>query len=204
MAVFVSAAALFLTFTPGHLAERAQLTLPPSILAGIAVFVMASLYLGELHSFYDRFWWWDLALHFGSAVGVGLLGFLLILMMFEGDRYAAPPWALGLLSFCLAITVGTLWEIFEYAMDSIFGYNMQKSGLRDTMGDLIVNAVGAMVAALGGVFYLSGERGWNLGGTFDAFIAANRSRFGKVLPGHGAQDRGEPPSDPDPGPAKKK
>ena len=198
MAVFVSAAALSLTFAPGHLAHRAQLTLPPSFLAGIAVFVMASLYLGELHSFYERFWWWDIALHFFSALGVGTIGFLLVLMMFEGDRYAAPPWALGLLSFCLAITVGTLWEIFEYAMDSLFGYNMQKSGLQDTMGDLIVNAVGAALAALGGVIYMSGDKGWNLVGAFDAFITANRQRFRKFMPRHKAKNTGKPATPADP------
>ena len=70
MAVFVSGVALLLTFAPGHLAQRARLTLPPSFLAAIAVFVMASLYLGEFYSFYERFWWWDLALHFCSALGV--------------------------------------------------------------------------------------------------------------------------------------
>lgn len=181
MAIFVSSFALVLTFAPGHLANRVQLSLPPSFLAGIALFVMASLYLGELHSFYDRLWWWDLVLHFCSAMGFGFLGFLLVLMMFEGDRYAAPHWALGALSFCLAITVGTLWEVFEYAMDSLFGYNMQKSGLDDTMGDLIVNAFGAALAALGGVVYLSGERRLRIVGAFDAFIAANRPRFGKLM-----------------------
>lgn len=200
-AVFVSAAAFLLTFAPGTLAHRAKLTLPPSFLAGIAVFVMASLYLGELHSFYERFGWWDLALHFFSALGFGILGFLLILMMFEGDRYAAPPWALGLLSFCLAITVGTLWEILEFTMDSLFGYNMQKSGLQDTMGDLIVNAIGAAIAALGGVIYLSGDRGWNIVGAFDAFIAANRQRFGKLMPRHRAKTPASPSSDAAQGPA---
>jgi len=184
MAVFVTCAALALTFAPGQLASRVRLTLPPSFLAGIAVFVMASLYLGELHSFYDRFWWWDLVLHFGSAMGFGILGFLLILMMFEGDRYAAPPWALGVLSFCVAITVGTMWEVFEFAMDNLFGYNMQKSGLRDTMSDLIVNAVGGALAAAGGVIYLSGASGLRLGSAYDAFIAVNRSRFRKLLPGN--------------------
>lgn len=198
MAVFVSTAALLLTFAPGLLAHRAQLTLPTSFLAAIAGFVMASLYLGELHSFYERFWWWDIALHFFSALGFGIIGFLLILMMFEGDRYAAPPWALGLLSFCLAMTVGALWEIFEYAMDTLFGYNMQKSGLQDTMGDLIVNAVGAAMAALGGVIYLSDDRGWNLGGTFDAFIAANVKRFRKRLPQRTTADTAKPASPDDP------
>lgn len=198
MAAFVSASALFLTFVPGHLARRAQLTLPTSFLAAIAVFVMASIYLGEFHLFYERFWWWDLVLHFLSAMGFGILGFLFILMMFEGDRYAAPSWALGLLSFCVAITVGTLWEVFEYAMDSLFGYNMQKSGLPDTMGDLIVNAVGAALAALGGVIYLSGDRGWNLGGAFDAFITANRKRFRKLMPRHKAKNTSNPASPADP------
>ncbi|MFN3576514.1 MAG: hypothetical protein ACK4TJ_06005, partial [Tabrizicola sp.] len=114
-AAFVTLAALGLTLLPGLLASRIGLRLPPSFLTAIAAFVLATLYLGEVYDFYDRFWWWDLTLHFGSAMGFGILGFLLIFMLFEGDRYAAPPWAIGALSFCLAITVGTLWELFEYA-----------------------------------------------------------------------------------------
>jgi len=179
-AVFVTSAALALTFLPGQLANRVGLRLPPSFLAAIALFIMATLYLGEVQDFYDRFWWWDLALHFGSAMGFGILGFLLVFMLFQGDRYAAPPWAVGALSFCLAMTVGVLWEIFEYAMDTFFGFNMMKSGLPDTMGDLIVDAIGAALAALAGVVYLLGRAG-RLGAPFELFIATNRTRFRKVL-----------------------
>jgi len=178
--VFVTLAALLLTFLPGNLANRVGLRLPQSFLAAIALFVLASLYLGEVYSFYQRLWWWDLALHMGSAVGFGILGFLLVFMLFEGDRYAAPPWAIGALSFCMAITAGTLWEIFEFAMDSLFGFNMMKSGLPDTMADLIVNATGAALAALAGVLYLSGKtRG--LRAPYDDFIASNRKRFRKMM-----------------------
>ena len=179
-AVFVTLAALALTVLPGQLANRIGLRLPQSFLAAIALFVLATLYLGEVQDFYNRFWWWDLALHFGSAMGFGILGFLLVFMLFQGDRYAAPPWALGALSFCLAMTVGALWEIFEFAMDTIFGFNMMKSGLPDTMGDLIVDAVGAALAALAGVVYLLGRAG-RLGVPFDMFIETNRTRFRKVL-----------------------
>ena len=178
--VFITVTALILTFLPGQLASRIGLRLPPSFLAAIALFVLATLYLGEVQDFYNRFWWWDLALHFGSAMGFGILGFLLVFMLFQGDRYAAPPWALGVLSFCLAMTVGALWEIFEYAMDMLFGFNMQKSGLPDTMGDLIVDAVGAALAALAGVIYLL-DRAGRLGVPFDLFIETNRARFRKVL-----------------------
>lgn len=179
--VFVTLAAVALTFLPALLATRIGLRLPPSFLVAIALFVLATLYLGEVYDFYDRLWWWDLVLHFGSAMGFGILGFLLVFMLFEGDRYAAPPWAVGALSFCLAMTVGTLWEVFEYAMDSLFGLNMMRSGLPDTMGDVIVNAVGAALAALAGVIYLSDRAGGRLRAPFDAFIESNRTRFRKVL-----------------------
>ena len=179
-AVFVTVMALGLTFLPGMVANRVGLRLPPSFLAAIALFVLATLYLGEVNDFYDRFWWWDLALHFGAAMGFGILGFLMVFMLFQGDRYAAPPWALGVLSFCLAVTAGALWEIFEYAMDTLFGFNMMKSGLPDTMGDLIVDTVGAALAALAGVIYLL-DRAGRLGAPFDVFIETNRARFRKVL-----------------------
>lgn len=179
-AAFVTLAALGLTVLPGLLASRIGLRLPPSFLAAIAAFVLATLYLGEVYDFYNRFWWWDLALHFGSAMGFGILGFLLIFMLFEGDRYAAPPWAIGALSFCLAITVGTLWELFEYAMDTLFGFNMMKSGLPDTMGDFIVNTLGAALAAVAGVIYLL-DRAGRLGAPFDLFIQTNRARFRKLF-----------------------
>ena len=179
-AVFVTLAALGLTVLPGRLANRVGLSLPPSFLAAIALFVLATLYLGEVQDFYNRFWWWDLVLHFGSAMGFGILGFLLVFMLFQGDRYAAPPWALGVLSFCLAMTVGALWEIFEYAMDTLFGFNMMKSGLPDTMADLMVDAVGAALAAGAGVVYLL-DRAGRLGAPFDLFIETNRTRFRKVF-----------------------
>ena len=180
LAIFVAVAALVLTLLPQLLASRVNLRLPNGFLAAIAAFVLATIYLGEMHDFYNRFWWWDLALHGTSAMGFGILGFLLILMLFEGDRYAAPPWAIGLLSFCAAMAVGVLWEIFEYAMDQLFGFNMQKSGLHDTMGDFIVNAFGATLAAVAGAAYLKG-RALGLGFTFEAFITANRSRFRKLM-----------------------
>lgn len=189
-AVFVSLFALALTFLPGLLASGVHLRLPSSFLAAIALFVLATIYLGEVHSFYERFWWWDMVLHTGSAMGFGILGFLLVFMLFEGDRYAAPPWALGVLSFCVAVTVGALWEISEFAMDQAFGMNMQKSGLVDTMGDLIVDMIGAAVAGLAGAAYMRG-RARGLGPAFDAFITANRSHFRKLMP------RRKPKADPD-------
>ena len=40
-------------------------------------------------------------------------------------------------------------------MDKTFGLNMQKSGLMDTMSDLIIDSIGAGIAALAGYLYLT-------------------------------------------------
>ena len=61
---------------------------------------------------------------------------------------------LALFSFSFAIAIGVVWEIFEFFMDISFGLNMQKSGLIDTMGDLIVDSLGALLASGIGYFYL--------------------------------------------------
>lgn len=64
------------------------------------------------------------------------------------------PRFVALFAFMFAVGMGALWEIFEFAMDQLFGMNMQKSGLIDTMWDLIVDTAGALVIALLGWVYL--------------------------------------------------
>lgn len=176
---FVSLATLGLSFLPLLLASRFSLTLPMPFLLATTLFIIGSIFMGEAFDFYERFWWWDLVLHGSSAVGFGLFGFLFVFMLFEGDRFAAPPSALAFVSFCLAMTVGALWEVFEYTMDQTFGLNMQKSGLDDTMGDLMVDAFGAALAAISGYFYLVSLKGGFLGRAITQFIDHNRELYKK-------------------------
>ena len=72
-----------------------------------------------------------------------------------------------------------MWEIFEFGMDSLFGLNMQKSGMIDTMTDLIVDAVGAFVGAFSGFLWLKGQQG-GLPAVIEDFISQNRGRFRKL------------------------
>ncbi len=178
--VFISATALALTVAPALFVARYSIRLPMSFLAAISLFVFATLFLGEVYDFYGRYWWWDLVLHGFSAVAFGIIGFLFVFYMFEGDRYAAPPVAIAFVSFCFAVTIGTLWEIFEFGMDQAFGLNMQKSGLPDTMGDLIVDCAGALIGASVGFLYL---KGWLVSGVSQSithFLRLNRDKFRKL------------------------
>ena len=90
---------------------------------------------------------------------MGILGFLLIYVLNADERIDIHmrPRFMALFAFLFAVTVGTLWELFEFAMDQIVGTTMQKpmlgdpSGLTDKMLDMIVNALGALaISALGG------------------------------------------------------
>jgi len=174
---FVALLTLGLSLAPLWLAKWAAVRVPPSFIAAIALFVAGTLFLGEVFDFYTRFWWWDIAMHGGSAVGFGLIGFVLVFMMFQGDRFAAPPIAVAFFAFCFAIAVGVVWEVFEFGMDQIFGLNMQKSGLLDTMGDLIVDMIGALIGATLGWLYLKGQAYGGPIGVIDEFVRRNPDLF---------------------------
>jgi hypothetical protein len=174
---FVALATLGLTLAPVLFVRFFKIELPVTFLAAIVLFVFGSIFLGEALDFYERLWWWDLFLHTFSAIGFGLIGFLFIFMLFEGNRYAAPPGAIAFFAYCFAVAIGTAWEIFEFAMDSLFGFNMLKSGLLDTFSDLIVDAIGAAIGALSGYFYLLGRPFGGLPGLIGQFVKTNRHLF---------------------------
>lgn len=174
---YVAVVTLAVSLAPVYVAKWANVRVPPSFIAALVMFIGGTLFLGEVFEFYERFWWWDVAMHGGSAIGFGLIGFVLVFMMFQGDRFAAPHVAVAFFGFCFAVFIGTIWEIFEFAMDQTFGLNMQKSGLMDTMGDLIVNVVGALIGAAAGFAYLKGQARGGLSSVIDEFVRRNPRFF---------------------------
>lgn len=176
---FVALATFVLAITPAMLASRLHITLPVPFLVATTVFIFASVFMGEAFNFYERVWWWDIALHGSSAIGFGLIGFLFIFMLFDGDRYAAPPFAIAFIAFCVGMTVGALWEVFEFLMDSWFGLNMQKTGLDDTMQDIMIDGAGSLLGAWAGYLYLTGQNKGILSRLIDQFINLNKKLYRK-------------------------
>jgi hypothetical protein len=180
LAAIATMGIVVVTFLPLILGRRFAVRIPPEFEVLAVVFIYASLFLGEVHGYYVRFWWWDAILHLGSGFLLGILGFLLVYVLNERDDVDLhmQPHFVALFAFMFAVGMGAIWEIFEFAMDQIFGLNMQKSGLIDTMWDLIIDAGGAIVISLMGWSYLS-----NVGSSsflerwISAFVKANPRLF---------------------------
>jgi hypothetical protein len=155
-----------ITLIPALFGRRLPVQIPSEIQLLAILFIFATLFLGEVHDYYERFWWWDLVLHATAGLLMGLFGFLIVYILNENrlvDLRMRPSFV-AIFAFTFAVTTGTLWEIFEFSMDQLLGMNMQKpmlgdtSGLTDTMWDMIVNAVGAAFVSLGGWRYMKRQR----------------------------------------------
>ena len=193
MHVFLIAMVMAVMLAPVLAAPRMRVVIPSEIQLLAVLFIFAAIFLGEVHDYYARIWWWDLALHGTAGLLLGLLGFLIVYMLNANARVDVRlrPSFVALFAFVFSLSLGTLWEIFEFAMDSLFGTTMQKpmfgdpSGLTDTMWDLILDAAGAATISLSGWWYMRKERPHLLDGWVLRFIDRNPGLFKH----QGAQDK---------------
>lgn len=149
---------LFLTFLPSLIEHRYRIDFPSVFELIVLFFLALSLYLGELQDFYQLFSWWDLFLHTLSGLILGMIGLALVHSLNEHQvSIKLSPGFVALFAFTFAIALGVMWEIFEFTIDSFFATNLQKSGLVDTMWDLIVDSIGALTVSSLGYWYLKSD-----------------------------------------------
>ena len=149
---------LVFTFLPRLVEKKYKIYIPLDFEFVIIFFVYACLFLGEVRGFYGRFWWWDIFLHTFSAIAFCFLGSIAFFLLFKAEKIKTHPAWIAIFSFCFSLTVAVLWEIFEFTMDQVFETNMQKSGLMDTMGDLISASVSSLLVAVAGYIYLKSDQ----------------------------------------------
>jgi uncharacterized membrane protein YjdF len=168
------------------LSRRLSVEIPSEIELTAVLFIFATLFLGEVRDWYERYWWWDAALHTGSGLLLGMLGFIIVYVLNEDeavDMHMRPAFV-ALFAFFFAVGLGAIWEVFEFAMDQWFGTNMQPatandpSGLTDTMQDLIVDTIGAAAVSLWGWRYLRRPHRQRIDSWAARFIARHPRLFG--------------------------
>jgi uncharacterized membrane protein YjdF len=179
MVVFLTTVALVLSFLPAIIEKNSRIVLPIELESCIVVFVYCTVFLGEVSGYYHKYWWWDIALHSMSALVLGFVGFLMAYILYTKKLIQAKPFLVVLFAFCFAVSIGAVWEVYEYLMDNAFDLNMQKEGLSDTMEDLICDCTGALVIATVGYFYLKFHHGLMFKDWVVNFVQANPRLFRK-------------------------
>lgn len=134
----------------------------------VLLWFSAHFFLGEICGFYAKVKWWDSFLHTFSGVFLSFASFSLINLLNDsnGKGFKLNIWFSCIFAFTLAVTVGVIWEIIEYGIDSLFLTNMQRAyesiaggnsrgepligqaALYDTMKDLMLDSLGAFVSCI--------------------------------------------------------
>ena len=180
--VVLTATVIGLVVFPELLLRRYRIHIPPEFQLIAAAFVFLSLFLGSARDFYYRFWWWDIVLHTTSGFLLGIVGWIVLFLLLQTDRLprGVGPALVCVFSVTFAVTLGVLWEIFEFAVDSMWPHvNMMsnETGVADTMHDLIVDLVGAVVVAGMGWAYSRNGRFSYVVDAVRAFIRKNPRLF---------------------------
>jgi len=197
--VFYCLLTLVLFQLPMFVQANFGIELPSTLEILILLFIFAAEILGELGRYYLIFPHWDTMLHTTNGFLSAAVGFALVDIFNRNKRFsfALSPLFMAIVAFCFSMTIGVLWEFFEYAGDLFLGMDMQKDtvihalnstllnptgenvpiliegieevlvngaplgaggyvdiGLHDTMADMFVNLVGAVVFSIIGYFYV--------------------------------------------------
>lgn len=198
--VFICFLSLFLLGLPRFIEKKLDLDLPPFLEVIIMLFIFSAEIMGEINAYYEKIPMWDTMLHTINGFLMAAIGFSLVDIFNRSERFLVKlsPVFVAIVAFCFSMTIGVLWEFFEFSMDRTFAMDMQKDffvtsinsvalnptganvpihlqvdsllvngedwiakyggyldiGLIDTMKDLFVNFIGAVVFSVIGYFYV--------------------------------------------------
>ena len=126
---------LVLLVLPAALERRLHIDLPDTLEIIIMLFIYAAEILGEIQSFYIHFPYWDTMLHTMNGFLCAAIGFALVDLLNRNERISLnlSPFFMAVVAFCFSMTVGVIWEFFEYTMDHFFLLDMQKDTILNTI-----------------------------------------------------------------------
>ena len=118
---------LVLLLLPMFIQNKFEITLPNTLEIIIYLFIFSAEILGEINNFYHLIPYWDTILHTLNGFLATAVGFSLIdLLNKNSKKINLSPVYLCLVAFCFSMTIGVLWEFFEYGADKFFLLDMQK------------------------------------------------------------------------------
>lgn len=142
--VFICLLTLILFMLPTIIERRMHIDLPDVLEVVILLFIFAADILGEIRSFYTLVPHWDTALHTINGFLFAAIGFCIV-DIFNQEKDIAmnlSPLYMAIVAFCFSMTIGVLWEFFEWLMDIWFGFDMQKDTIMTTIHSVALHPQG--------------------------------------------------------------
>jgi hypothetical protein len=139
--VLFASLALILLLLPPFIKKSFRVELPTLLEAVAYFFVFCAQILGEINSFYTKVPYWDTMLHTVCGFIFAAFGFCLfdIFNKNRKSKFELSPFFLTLLAFCFSITIGTVWEFFEFGMDALTLGDMQRDTVVSGFGSTFLN-----------------------------------------------------------------
>ena len=127
--VLLCALTLVLFLLLSVLERSLHIDLPDTLEIVILLFIFAAEILGEIQSFYITFPYWDTMLHTMNGFLCAAIGFALVDLLNRNERVSLnlSPFFMAVVAFCFSMTIGVIWEFFEFFMDHVFLMDMQKA-----------------------------------------------------------------------------
>ena len=171
--MFLGFLTLLLFSVPQFLDKKLGVTIPVGLETVIFIFIFSAEILGEINAFYVKIPIWDTMLHTTNGFLMAAIGFALIDLFNRSDKFSIKmsPYFVAFFAFCFSMTVGVLWEFFEFSMDWFFAADMQKDCILPAINSVKLNPTGANIPIHVDVqsVVINGET-WNLGGYLDIGI----------------------------------
>ena len=152
--VFTCLLAELLLFIPPLVEHSFKLKLPATLEILAYIFVFCAEILGEIGNFYQRFAFWDVMLHTVNGFMFAAFGFCLVDIFNKNKkfRFELSPFFLAMTAFCFSMTIGVLWEFFEYLADTVLHTDMQKDAIRTALHSVsLPNDLGQKVTHINGI-----------------------------------------------------
>ena len=126
--VFLCLLTLVLFIIPFFVEDKFKVTIPNVLEIIILLFIFSAEILGEIQNFYNLIPNWDMILHTLNGFLAAAIGFSLVEIMNNDKRlkFTLSPVFMSVVAFCFSMTIGSLWELFEFGMDQFFHFDMQK------------------------------------------------------------------------------
>lgn len=135
--------ALVLFTLPTIISEKFKIGIPSLLETIIYLFIFSSAILGEINNFYGLIPFWDTMLHTLNGFICAGIGFSLVdLLNQSGQKINLSPLYVAIVAFCFSMTIGVLWEFYEFTADSLFRFDMQKDRIVQKISSVELNASG--------------------------------------------------------------